>query len=153
MPFSNSIEKLAKFKLCEKYKTFAEAMPGIQFEAKDQQEIIEKILNDCAKSLMQLLEQNSKCSQNTLKEVITAAMNAIEQSKANTFNKDFGYELCWYLSDTVACKYKINSERKPWGYWKVAEKEVVIFNKKKAAQHRTKKKSPPSAASKKMEIL
>jgi hypothetical protein len=153
MPFSNNIEKLAKFKLCEKYKTFAEAMPGIQFEAKDQQEIIECILNDCCKALMQLLEQNNACSQNSLKEVISTAMNAIEESKAGTFNKDFGYELCWYLSDVVGLKYKINSERKPWGYWKVAQKEVVIFNKKKAAQTPKKQQNSKASASKKMEIF
>ncbi len=137
----SKLEKLYKFKLCDKYETFAEAMPGIQQEGKDQQEIIEHLLNTCCKELLALLEQKKPPAQRLLKECISRCMDGIEQSAATTFNKDFGYELCWYLNDTVGCGLKFSSERKSWGFWKAGPKEVVVFNKKKAA--RPKKKVKP----------
>ena len=132
MGFANSVEKLWAFKQADKYQVFREVQPEIIFTAEDRRKIISDILDNCSTELIQLLQSNSRLPQTELKKVITAYMDEISKAAVDNANKDFAYELCWYLSEIVGLKWKANSERKTWGYWKIADGEMLIFNKKKA---------------------
>ncbi len=132
MGLETSLEKLRAFKLADKYETFHKAMPGIILATDNQKEIITQILDNCCAELIRLFLPTKKPLKTTLKQVIATYMDEISRSAADNANKDFAYELCWYLSDIAGLKMKLSSERKTWGYWKVADNEVKIFNKKKA---------------------
>lgn len=132
MALKNSLEKLEAFKLADKYEAFCEVLPDVFYAIDDQKETISKLLNACAAELISILQNNKKPPKLVLKKVIAKWMDEISLAKVDNTNKDFAYELCWYLSDIIGSKLKLSSESHGWGYWKIAGTEVKTSSKKKA---------------------
>ncbi len=118
------ILRLHRFTRVDKYLSFKEAMPGIEHSPAQLQATVTDILDRCALQLIRALEQPTKPTLASLRAIITAHMDEITLADANAENKDFGYELCWFLSEIAQTRYKRISENKLWGFWKVEGKNV-----------------------------
>ena len=125
MKQKKALEQLRKFLRVDKYETFYKAHPHVLLSADDHKEIISDVLDDCCSGLIYLMEQEKKPTKTQLKKVVTDAMNAIATAKVNTENREFGYELCWYLSEKAGLNLKLMSENKIWGYWKIENDNSV----------------------------
>lgn len=137
MKTSEIVSKLLDFKTVDKYHAFNKIVPGIAQTPDDKKAIVDKILDDCCKSLISLLETNSKPTKNQLKNIISECMYNLAQADIDTPNRDFGYELCWFLSDKVGLNMKRSSDNKVWGFWKVEVNEVKTISgirKKRASR-------------------
>ncbi len=130
------IETIAKFRWIDKYATFCKLIPGIENENDDHKEVITEILDRCCNELIDCFRAKDKPLKTTLKEVITQHMNMIYAAKTSEINKDFGYELCWYISDKIGLRFKLQSGKRAWGYWAV-EGNIV----KQISGVRSKKKT------------
>ncbi len=131
MTVAKSIEKLWAFKQADKYVVFREVMEEISFTPDDQKKAITEILDNCCNELIRLLEAEKKVLKTTLKKVIISHMDIISSSRVDNANKDFAYELCWYLSEIVGLQFKTSSESRTWGFWKITDEGVKTVNKKK----------------------
>lgn len=125
------LQKLYDFRDLDKYATFSKAMPGIIHTADDQQEIINTILNTCAKELIIELESVKRPTKTALKTIIAKSMNNITAAGINTENKDFGYHLCWFLAEKVGLDLWKQSTTKIWGYWEIIDNQVKTTKYKK----------------------
>jgi hypothetical protein len=130
----NSLEKLKAFRQADKYEAFREALPDVHYAIEDQKKIISDLLDACCAELIKLFQAGKKPTKLILKKNIAKWMDEIANAPVDNVNKDFGYELCWYLSDIAGLKLKLSSENKRWGYWGIVENEVRIVIKKKAAK-------------------
>lgn len=110
---------LTNFRWADKYATFYKMMPGIEHIGDEHKEIITDILDECCMHLLKALENERKPLKAELRGIITQHMNRIFLSPTTEENRDFGYELCWYLSDKIGLNFKLRSDSKAWGYWKV----------------------------------
>ena len=134
-----SLEKLYAFKMADKYLVFREVLDEISQTPEDQKKIISQILDECCQELTRRLETEKKPLKSTLKGIVSACMETISLSKTDNANKDFAYELCYYLAEIVGLKFKNLSEGKAWGYWKIAADEVKTVVKKTAKPKRKTK--------------
>lgn len=116
--------KLNDFKKVDKYETFYKILPAVEFSPEDQKSIVSDILNNCCDDFITLHDADKKPLQSSLKKVFIKCMNELTIANIDTPNREFGYELCWYLSEKVGLKLKKTSENKIWGFWKVEEEEV-----------------------------
>jgi hypothetical protein len=126
----NTIEKLRKFSLVDKYEAFYHLHPPLKNSADDRKAIISSIADTCCQELIAVFEAEKKPTKAILKKIITKAMNDMAKAKIDPLSRDFGYELCWYLSEISGINLKTTSENKVWGYWPVIGKEVQIVEKK-----------------------
>jgi hypothetical protein len=51
-------------------------------------------------------------------------MDQISIAAVNGENKEFGYQLGWYLAEKVAVNLRKGTEKKVWGYWHIEADEV-----------------------------
>ena len=130
MTLKSTIEKLRKFSLVDKYEAFHYLHPPLKHSPDDRKKIISDIADKCCYELIRLFEAEKKPTKTAIKRVISAAMTELTKAKTDALNRDFGYELCWYLSEICAVNLKTSSENKIWGYWAVIGKEVQIIEKK-----------------------
>lgn len=124
MQRKEGIEQLKKFLRVDKYETFYKIHPAVLSASDNYKEIIADILDDCCSQLIYLLQRDKKPTKTELKKVITETMDTLTHAKVDTENRDFGYELCWYLSEKAGINLKLISENKIWGYWKVEGNKV-----------------------------
>src|SRR5690606_20056339 len=129
---------LYKFRSVDKYDTFKKAQPSVINTPADQKELIEKLLDECCTELIKLFRTDKRPTKTAIKSVITHYMNEIAHSGVNAENRDFGYELCWFLSEKTGSDFKFISHSKAWGFWKVESNEVKTIEMKA----RRKKKKP-----------
>jgi hypothetical protein len=122
------LAKLYRFVEVDKYISFSEALPGIDTTPYDIQDIIVEILDNCAKELIKAYRSHKRPTQVILKEIITRYMNEIATADVNPENKDFGYELCWFLSEKAGVNFKKSSEQRLWGFWKVEANQVKLVS-------------------------
>lgn len=122
------ISKLNDFKAVDKYRAFHKIQPGIIHTNDDQKLKLEKILNDCTVALIKLLETGKKPTKAALKQIISDCMYRIAHAELDTPNRDFGYELCWFLSEKAGLNMKRSSDNKLWGFWKVEADEVKTIS-------------------------
>lgn len=116
--------KLYTFHRADKYATFAKAQPGIINTADNHKETVSKILNDCCRALINLYESSSIPAKASLKLVIMDCMDALTFADIDIENRDFAYELCWFLAEKTGINLKLRSDTKIWGFWKVQEDQV-----------------------------
>lgn len=114
-----TIDILTNFRWADKYATFHKMMPGIGHIGDEHKEIISGILDQCCIQLLKAFENKKKPLKAELRDIITQHMNLIFLAPTTEANRDFGYELCWYLSDKIGLNFKLRSDSKVWGYWKV----------------------------------
>lgn len=121
--------KLYTFHRADKYATFAKAQAGIINTTDEQKEVVSKILNDCCRSLINLYEATTSPTVLSLKNVIMDCMDALTFADINIENKDFGYELCWFLAEKTGINLKLRSDTKVWGFWRVQQNEVKSISR------------------------
>ena len=51
-------------------------------------------------------------------------MDDISIAPVDGENKEFGYQLGWYLAEKVAVNLRKGTEKKVWGYWHIDGEEV-----------------------------
>lgn len=134
---SEIITTLTNFRWADKYATFSDALPSVSGTGEDQREVISDILNQCCSDLINLFEKKKKPTKAELKDAITKHMDRIALAKVSADNRDFGIELCWYLSEKVGLNFKSSSDSRLWGFWKVESgkvKTVTGIRRKKPRQ-------------------
>lgn len=130
------IEQLRKIRWVDKYHNFRKILPGIEDTPEDQKEIITNIIEDCCTELIRVYNTQKRPTKLTLKKVILRYMDDISYAKVDELNRDFGYELCWYISEKVGINLRKATDSKVYGYWQVVGNELKIVTKR--GKQRTK---------------
>ncbi|MBA3827538.1 MAG: hypothetical protein H0X33_01235 [Taibaiella sp.] len=114
------VAKLRKFKMVDKYRTFYKVQPYALFAGDDQHDTVTLLLDDCCRELIKLYEAaKKKPTKTSLKKTCSQCMNELMKAPINTENREFGYELCWYLSEIVQVDLLKTSSSKKWGYKRI----------------------------------
>ena len=129
-----TLAKLERFEEVDKYRSFYKILPSVVQTTEEERDIITKILNKSAKELIRLLKQEKKPHKATLKKVVNDCMKTVAAAPVSTVNKDFAYEMCWYLSDIAGLEMRKTSHSSAWGYWD------IIFNEVKTIEYKEKKR-------------
>ncbi len=127
------IEQLRKIRWVDKYHTFHKIVPGVERTPEADQEIIIKLLEDCCTELIRLYLAKKPPTVAVIRATILGYMDLISYAKVNTENRDFGYELCWYIAEKTGISIRKYTETKVYGYWRVEGnllKEVTKRGKK-----------------------
>jgi hypothetical protein len=124
------ISKLQRFSEIDKYRSFYKILPAVVHSKSHEREIISAILDVCANELLSLFKAEKKAHKATVKKVINNCMRQISAAVVSTVNKDFAYELCWYLSDIAGLEMKKASGGNAWGYWDVIADNVKVIEYK-----------------------
>lgn len=119
MSASEIITILTNFRWTDKYATFYKIIPSVTETGENEREIITELVNNCASELISIFEKDNKPTKAELKDTFTKYMDRIALAKVTPDNRDFGIELCWYLSEKVGLNFKSSSENRLWGFWKV----------------------------------
>ncbi len=115
---------LEKFRNVDKYQTFREILPDVIFTDVRERETVSEILDNCCADLIQLLRGPQPATKPVLKKVLILCMDELAVARINTTNREFGYQLGWFLAEKVAIDLKKGTEKKVWGYWQVQAGEV-----------------------------
>lgn len=51
-------------------------------------------------------------------------MDTLAIANIDTENREFGYQLGWYLAEKVNVDLRKGTEKKIWGYWQIEGNEV-----------------------------
>ncbi len=137
------IEQLRKIRWLDKYHNFHKIIPGVDHTPDHQKDIINNLVEDCCTELIRLYLAKKPPTVATVRTVVLQCMDQISYAKVNTENKDFGYELCWYIAEKTGISIRKYTETKVYGYWRVEGnllKEVTKRGKKQAPKNDPKSK-------------
>lgn len=126
MSLTSIIDILSKFRYVDKYESFHEILPFVLLAPEDQKQIVTEILDHCCSQLLFHFNQGKKPSKILLKTVLIECMDALAVAPINAENREFGYQLGWYLADKVEVNLKKGTEKKLWGYWLIEKNEVKL---------------------------
>ncbi|MBW7914976.1 MAG: hypothetical protein H3C54_15025 [Taibaiella sp.] len=127
------IEQLRKIRWVDKYHTFGKIVPGVDTTPEKEQEIIIGLLEDCCTELIRLYLAKKPPTVAVIRTTILRYMDLISYANVSTENRDFGYELCWYIAEKTGISIRKYTETKVYGYWRVEDnrlKEVTKRGKK-----------------------
>ncbi len=125
------IEQLRKFRWVDKYHNFKNLLPGIEDSLTSEQETITNIVEDCCTELIALyMHHKRRPTVAAKKKILLKHMDLISYAKVDDLNKDFGYELCWYISEKVDVNLRKYSDTKVYGYWQVIEDQLKTVTKR-----------------------
>jgi hypothetical protein len=131
MSAADILNKLYAFKTVDKYDAFQSIQPDIILTNEAYKIIVSDLLDSCCKQLISLFETTKKPTKLSLKQCITKCMSSIAKADIDSENRDFGYELSWFLAEKVGLNLKQSSGDKIWGYWKINEDEVIPVHPKR----------------------
>lgn len=123
---NETIHILSKFRYVDKYQTFHEILPFVLHTSEEQKAIVNGILDDCAGVLLRLFNEPKKPTKPVLRQSLIECMDALAIARINAENREFGYQLGWYLAEKVNVNLKKGTEKKIWGYWQVEGNEVKL---------------------------
>jgi hypothetical protein len=123
---NSTLHKLHKFKSVDKYATFKEILPSVIFSSERDKEIVSEILDNCCSSLIKEFEKPARPTKPVLKKMLISCMDELAVAPIDAENREFGYQLGWYLAEKANVDLQKGTEKKVWGYWKVEEEEVKI---------------------------
>lgn len=124
------VEELRKFRWMDKYHNFHKIIPGVDDTPDEIKELISNIVEDCCTELIRHYSARKKPTIATIRSIILKCMDDISYTDVNTENKDFGYELCWYIAEKIGIKIRKYTETKVYGYWKVEENQLKAVTKR-----------------------
>lgn len=113
------IEKLRKIRWVDKYHTFHRIVPGVDDTTDEQKDILVNIVEDCCTELIKLYNTPKRPLVTLVRSTIIKYMDKISYADLNTENRDFGYELCWYIAEKAGVSIRKYTDSKVYGYWKV----------------------------------
>lgn len=126
------IQKLTKFRLVDKYRSFHEVMPHYFHADASLRTIVTDIIDNCAKELLFLFNvAKKKPTKANLKKVLLLHMNLISHAALDEPNKEFAYKLCWFLAEKVEVSLAKQTAKKYWGYWDIVNEEVQTVKYRK----------------------
>ena len=140
-------QTLSKFRQVDKYESFHEILPSVRHTTDEQKRTVSGILDTCSLALLQEFEQPRKPAVKVLKQLLIECMDALSVAPINAENREFGYQLGWYLAEKVQVNLKKGTEKKLWGYWQVEQEQVLMplrprVSAKAREQFQKKKKRP-----------
>jgi hypothetical protein len=138
--FNTVIDTLVKFKYVDKYESFHKLQPGVLHAGPQEKQVVSSILDECCSALIKLLENAAKFPRAELKRALVMAMDELSHADIQPDNREFGYQLGWYLAEKAGIDLHKVSARKVWGFWAVDADEV----KSVKAPARKKKIQGPS---------
>jgi hypothetical protein len=118
------INTLSKFRYVDKYEAFHEILPGILGASEKEKTIVSEILNNCSTELLRCYQDVERPRKIVLKKCLVICMDALAVADIDAANREFGYQLGWYLADKVDVNLKKGTEKKLWGYWQIEGNEV-----------------------------
>ncbi|MEZ5015784.1 MAG: hypothetical protein R2800_01925 [Flavipsychrobacter sp.] len=125
------IEQLRKFRWIDKYHNFRDLLPTIEQSSDDDKDIINNIVEDCCTELIRIYNTSKrKPTKALLGKTILQYMDDISYTKVDELNKDFGYELCWYIAEKVGVDLRKQSTTKVYGYWSIVENNLKTVTKR-----------------------
>ena len=130
------IDFLNRFRWIDKYATFSKVLPPALITPAIEKEQVTDILDACCKEIATILKQGEKTGKTVLKQTIACFMDELARTDVCQVNKDFGYELFWYVGEKMGIDLKKVSHSKIWGYWKAESNSVVTVTgtRKRKAQ-------------------
>ena len=144
MQIQDTISKLVKFRSVDKYDAFHEVLPAVAHTSSQQKEVVSDILDTCCTSLLQMLRQPKKPTKPALKKALVMCMDQISIAPVDVENREFGYQLGWFLAEKVAVNLRKGTEKKVWGYWHIEGSEVKAPLRPRLSGT-TKRRKPTSA--------
>jgi hypothetical protein len=116
---------LTKFKWIDKFATFPKILPLVALTPAGEKDTVTDMLDACSSDLIKVLKEQSKPAKSIMKQTIVHHMDELARTNVCQINKDFGYELFWYLGEKMGIDLKKSSQAKIWGYWKVESDTVM----------------------------
>lgn len=126
------IEKLRKIRWVDKYHTFHRIVPGVDNTSDEQKDILINIVEDCCTELIRLYNTPKKPLITLVRSTIIKYMDKISYADLNTENRDFGYELCWYIAEKAGVSIRKYTDSKVYGYWKVEGNQLKQVTRRSA---------------------
>ena len=126
------IEKLRKIRWVDKYHTFHSIVPGVDDTTDEQKDILVNIVEDCCTELIRLYNTQKKPLVTVVRSTIIKYMDKISYADLNTENRDFGYELCWYIAEKAGVSIRKYTDSKVYGYWKVEGNQLKQVTRRAA---------------------
>lgn len=126
------IEKLRKIRWVDKYHTFHRIVPGVDDTTDEQKDILVNIVEDCCTELIRLYNTPKKPLVTLVRSTIIKYMDKISYADLNTENRDFGYELCWYIAEKAGVSIRKYTDSKVYGYWKVEGNQLKQVTRRSA---------------------
>ncbi len=93
--------------------------------------IVTEILNDCAKELILLFNIPKKPAKTAIKKILQQCMNDLFRAQIDDENREFAYQLGWFLAEKTGVELPKRTEKKVWGYWQISDDEVKIVKARK----------------------
>lgn len=118
------IEQLRKIRWVDKYDTFKKIQPGVEHTTEDQKDIITNLIEDCCTDLIRMYSLRKQPTVVAVRTTILHYMDKISYAEVNTENRDFGYELCWYIAEKTGISIRKYTDTKVYGYWKVEDNRL-----------------------------
>ncbi len=126
------IEKLRKIRWVDKYHTFHSIVPGVGDTTDEQKDILVNIVEDCCTELIRLYNTQKNPLVTVVRSTIIKYMDKISYADLNTENRDFGYELCWYIAEKAGVSIRKYTDSKVYGYWKVEGNQLKQVTRRSA---------------------
>jgi hypothetical protein len=126
------IEKLRKIRWVDKYHTFHRIVPGVDDTTDEQKDILVNIVEDCCTELIKLYNAPKRPLVTLVRSTIIKYMDKISYADLNTENRDFGYELCWYIAEKAGVSIRKYTDSKVYGYWKVEGNQLKQVTRRSA---------------------
>lgn len=125
------IEQLRKFRWVDKHHNFKNLLPGVEFCSDEDKEIISNIVENCCTELIRIYNTNKRQpTKSVLSKTILKHMDDISYTNVDELNKDFGYELCWYIAEKIGLNLRKQTTTKVYGYWTIVEDKLKIVTKR-----------------------
>jgi hypothetical protein len=135
-----TILKLERFKEIDKYRSFYKILPAVAHTLEHERDIVTTILETSCKELIKLFKAEKKAHKASIKKAINDCMKMIAAAQVSNTNKDFAYEMCWYLSDIAGLDMRRASATNSWGYWDIILNEVKVVQQKAIPARKRKDK-------------
>jgi len=127
------LEQLYKLRWLDKYSTFHKIVPGVEDTPDREKEIIISIVEGCCTALIRLYSPKKTPAVASVRSTVLKYMDMVSYAPVCIENRDFGYELCWYIAEKTGISIRKYTETKVYGYWRVEGnrlKEVTKRGKK-----------------------
>lgn len=131
-----SVASLRKFILVDIYEAFYEVLPEARYSDPRQKEEVSRILKKCCNTLIRLLQEEG--GYRLLKKALSDCMDELFLASIDPVNREFGYQLGWFLAEKAGVDLSRGTERKVWGYWKLEGDVVKVISgsrKKRVGSH------------------
>ena len=120
------IATLTKLRMVDKYASFYEIMPEVVHCSVQQKQWVTSLLDECCRQLIVLFNTHKKPTKTAIKKPIFHCMDELTLAPLDAANREFAYQLGWFIADKSGVDLRKGSMRKAWGYWAIQAEEVRV---------------------------